>query len=110
MNATDRQLAEDRALRDAALRLFKADLDLVRGDLATRGVGQRAADRVGDAALDTMDEAVDFARDHKGQVAAGLSAIVLFLFRGPLLDALARLFGGDDSEHDDSDRDDEERA
>jgi len=101
MSAIDRQLAEDRALRDAALRLFKADLDLVRGDLASRGVGQRAADRVGDAALDTMDEAVDYARDHKGQVAAGITAILLFLFRGPLLDALASLFGDDDGERDD---------
>jgi len=101
MTASDRQLAEDRALRDAALRLFKADLALVRGDLAARGVGQRAADRVGDAALDTMDEAVDYAKEHKGQVAAGISAILLFLFRGPLLDALASLFDDDDSDLDD---------
>lgn len=104
MSVTDRQLIADRALRDGALRLFKADLDLVRSDLATRGVGQRAADRVGDAALDTVDDAVEYAQIHKGQVAAGVTAILLFLFRGPLLDALVRLFGEDD----DDDRDHEE--
>jgi len=104
MNAIDRQLAEDRAMRDAAYRLFKADLDLVRGDLAARGVRQRVADRVGDAALDTMDDAVDYAQHHKGQVAAGISAILLFLFRGPLLDLLASLLPEDDG------RDDEEPA
>jgi len=101
MKAIDRQLAEDRAMRDSALRLFKADLDLVRGDLGRRGAGQRVADRVSDAALDTVDEAVVYAQDHKGQVAAGIAAIVLFLFRGPLLDMLAGLFHADedDDEH-----------
>ena len=98
MKAIDRQLAEDRAMRDSAKRLFKADLDLVRGDLARRGAGQRVADRVSDAALDTVDEAVGYAQDHKGQVAAGIGAIVLFLFRGPLLDMLAGLFQPDDED------------
>jgi hypothetical protein len=107
MNATDRQLAEDRALRDAALRLFKADLDLVRSDLAMRGAGQRVADRVGDAALDTMDDALDYAQDHKGQLAAGVTALLLFLFRGPILDMLAGLLGDDDE---DEERGDESLA
>lgn len=98
MSAIDRQLAEDRALRDAALRLFKADVALVRGDLAARGVGPRVADRVGDAALDMVDEAAEYAQDHRGQVAAGIAALLLFLFRGPLFDALGALFGGDDEE------------
>jgi len=101
MIGIDRQLVEDRALRDAALRLFKADLDLVRGDLAARGAGGRVADRVSDAALDTMDEALDYAQDHKGLVATGISAILLFLLREPLLSALAALFEQDDVEHDD---------
>jgi hypothetical protein len=96
LKSIDRQLDEDKAMRDAALRLFKADLDLVRSDIATRGAGQRVADRVTDAALDTVDEAVDYAQDHRGQVAAGIGAILLFLFRGPLLDALASLFGSDE--------------
>jgi hypothetical protein len=98
MTPTSRQLADDRALRDAALRLFKADLDTVRADLAARGAGQRVADRVGDAALDTMDDALDYAQTHKGQVAASVTAVLLFLFRGPLLDALATLLGSDEDE------------
>jgi hypothetical protein len=36
------RLAEDRALRDAALRLFKSDLALIRRDLDSRGLGDRA--------------------------------------------------------------------
>lgn len=100
MSAIDRQLAEDRAMRDAALSLFKADLTLVRSDLAQRGAGQRVADRVTDAALDTVDDAVEYAQEHTGQVAAGVSAILLFLFRGPLLDLLAHIFSDDDEFHD----------
>ena len=96
MTSIERQMAEDRAVRDAALRLFKADLDLVRSDLAARGAGQRVADRVSDAALDTVDDAVDYAQDNKGPVAAGIAALLLFLFRGPLFDALASLLGDHD--------------
>jgi len=99
MSASARQLAEDKALRDAAHRLFQADLALVRADLAVRGPGARVADRIGDAALDTMDETLAYAQDHKGQVAAGVSALLLFLFRGPLLDAVAALLGDDDDRH-----------
>ena len=47
MSELERRLAEDKALRDSALALFKADLALVRADLAERGLGPRIADRLG---------------------------------------------------------------
>jgi hypothetical protein len=40
------QLAEDKALRDAALQLFKSDIALIRGGLDERGVAARARDRL----------------------------------------------------------------
>ena len=44
---TPRQrLEEYRDLRDSALRLLRADIDMVREDIAVRGLGARAADRV----------------------------------------------------------------
>lgn len=95
MSDPERRLAEDKALRDAALGLFKADLALVRADLAERGIGQRIADRLGEGTMDMLDEAVDYAEDNKGKVAAGVAAVVLWFARGPILDALGRLVGED---------------
>lgn len=110
MSTPDERWQHDRALRDAALRLVKADIALVRGDLAARGVGTRVADRVGDAALETLDDAVGYAQGHRGQVAAAITALVLFLFRGPLLDALAALIGEDPAEEEDDEHQDETMA
>ena len=98
MSDLEHRLAEDKALRDAALALFKADLALVRADLAERGLGQRIADRVGEGTMEMLDEATDFAEDNKGKVAAGIAAVVLWFARGPILDALGRLIGEDEEE------------
>jgi hypothetical protein len=94
----ERQMAEDRALRDAALALFKSDLDLIRADLHERGVGARLADRIGDSAMDIADEAVDYADENRGTVAAAMAALVLWFARGPIFAALLSLFGGDEEE------------
>lgn len=98
MNASEHQLAEDKALRDAALAVFQADLKFIRQDLAVRGVGGRIADRIGDAALDLADEAADYAEENKGQVAAAVGAIVLWFARAPLLNGLAHLLGLSDED------------
>ena len=88
------QLAEDKALRDAALQLFKSDLALIRGDLDERGIGARAKDRLGEAALSMVDDAIDVAEDNKGWVAAGTAAVVLWFARKPILAWLADLLDG----------------
>lgn len=90
------QLAEDKALRDAALQLFKADIALIRSALDERGIGARAKDRLGDAALSMVDDAVDYAEDNKGWVAAGVTAVVLWFARKPILRWLADVL---DPEH-----------
>ena len=85
-------------MRDAALALFQADLALIRADLTERGVGGRIADRIGEASMDMVDEAVDYAEENKGKVAAGIAAIVLWFARGPILDLLGGLIGDEDEE------------
>ena len=93
MSRIEDRLADDKALRDAALALFKADLALVRADLAERGVGARVADRLGESAMDIVDEGIDYAEENKGKVAAGVAAVVLWFARRPILEALGRLIG-----------------
>ena len=93
MSVSEAHLAEDKALRDAALAVFQADLKFIRQDLDTRGIGGRIADRLGDATLDMVDEAADYAEGNKGQVAAALAAIVLWFARAPILHGLAGLLG-----------------
>lgn len=105
------ELAQDRALRDAALAVFRADIAFIREDLKARGVGGRIADRIGDSAKDMLDDAVDYADENRGQITAVIAAIVLWFARAPLLNGLAEIFGfhegdaeqqdGDSRSHDD---------
>ena len=97
MKDLQHELAEDRALRDAALALFRTDLHFIREDLNARGVGGRIADRIGDSTMDMVDDAVDYAEANRGQVAAAAAAIVLWFTRAPLLDALASMLGLEDA-------------
>jgi len=90
------RLAEDRKLRDAALEVFSADLRFIKQDLHARSVGKRITDRIGESALEVVDEAVDYAEANRGYVAAALAAVVLWFTRAPLLNGLARIFGLDD--------------
>ena len=98
MNDLASQLAEDKMLRDAALRLFKSDIALIRGDLDERGIGARVKDRLGEAGLGMLDDAIDYAEDNKGWVAAGAAAVVLWFARKPIIGWLAELLEGDPDE------------
>ena len=79
------QLREDRALRNAALAVVKADLAHVRADLTSRGVGARIFDRIGEGAVDVFEEAVEVADNHRGALATLLAAVVLWFARNPLM-------------------------
>lgn len=105
MNPLQVRVAEDRALRDAALEVFSTDLRFIRQDLRARSVGKRITDRIGDSAMDIVDEAVDYAEANRGSIAAAVAAIVLWFARAPLLNGLARIFGveGDDEEQESGD-------
>jgi hypothetical protein len=105
MSALESRLSEDRKLRDAALDVFVTDLRFVRQDLHARSVGKRITDRIGDSAMDIVDEAVDYAEANRWSVGAAVAAIVLWFARTPLLNGLARIFGFDE-EHAELDGDD----
>ena len=98
----ERQMAEDRLLRDAARTLLKCDLDLIRADLHARSLSGRLADRISDSAMDIADDAVDYADENRGTVAAAVGALVLWFARGPIFAALLSLFSGDDEEPEDA--------
>jgi hypothetical protein len=100
MSDLERRLAEDRMLRDAALALFKADFAFIRTDIAEKGVGARIAHRLGDGTRELLDDAVDYAEDNRGAVAAAIAAVVLWFARGPILDGLTRLFRDEDDNED----------
>lgn len=80
-----RKMIEDRALRDAAMALVKADIAHLRNDLTTKGVGARLMDRVAEGANDVLDEAVDVAENHRGVLITLVAALVLWLSRNPII-------------------------
>ena len=98
MSDLETRLAEDRQLRDAALEVFSTDLHFIRQDLRARSVGKRITDRIGDSAMDIVDEAVDYAEANRGYVGAGVAAVVLWFARAPILNGLSRIFGLDDDD------------
>ena len=98
MSELQRRLAEDKTLRDAALALFKADLALIRADVNEKGIGARIGKRLGEGTMETLDDAIDYAENNKGKIAAGIAAVVLWFARGPILDALGRQLGEDEDE------------
>lgn len=90
----ERQLREDRALRDAALALVKADISHLKNDVGVKGVGARLASRLSDGAADVFDEAVEVADSNRGVLAALIAAIVLWFARNPIMDLFS---DGDDT-------------
>lgn len=89
-------LRQDRALRNAAKRLVKADLGFLKGDVAEKGLGGRIADRAKDGAAGIAESAADFAGENKLQVGTGLvvaaAAFAGWIFRDRLGDAIYDLF------------------
>jgi hypothetical protein len=100
------KLEADRASRDAAKNALGNRLEQVRGDLETRGLGGRIADKVTSNAADAAGEVVDVVRAHKPVVAGTVLALMAWIFRHPLL-ALFNRADRDDAEE--ATGDDEEK-
>lgn len=92
------RLAHDRALRDAARKLFLARIEALRADLRERGLGRRAAAAIATETREAIDEAIDIAFDSKGVVAATIAALMLWLFRNPIVSMVQSLFDTDDKD------------
>ena len=93
----DFRLKEDRALRDAAKAILKADVAHLRADLAGKGFGERIVDRVQDGAAEVFEDAVELADSNRGVLATLLGAIILWFARNPII----ALFTDDDAAPDD---------
>lgn len=78
-------MIEDKALRDAALALVKADVEQLRADLDVRNLGSRFVDRMSEGASDMLDEAADLADNNRGVLAALVAALLIWLARNPIL-------------------------
>ncbi len=82
----ERELREDRLLRDAARAIVEADIAQLKASLAERSIPERIGDRIGEGATDVLDEAVAVADENKGVVATLIAAIILWFARHPLID------------------------
>lgn len=91
------RLREDRALRDAALALLKADVAHLRADLAGKSMGERFMDRISEGAVDVFDEAVEVANNNRGVLATLIAAVLVWFARNPIM----ALFVDDEEQHDD---------
>lgn len=81
----ERQLKEDRALRDAARALIEADISQVKADFAVKNVGLRFASRMKEGAVDIYEDAVDIADDKRGVLATLIAAMVIWFARNPIM-------------------------
>ncbi|HEX7929555.1 MAG TPA: hypothetical protein VF470_01415 [Sphingomicrobium sp.] len=99
-------LNQTRVARDAAKTAFHTRLEQVKADLAARSIGGRVADKLGEEAVDALDYTVDVARDSKGIIAGTLAAIVLWLFRNPIIAWAEGLFNDETGEEEESENDD----
>lgn len=81
-----RTIAAARALRDEALGIVKADLDLAKTESSPARIKQRAIDE----AVTMIDTARDVASENKPVIAAVVTALVGWFFRRPLIDLATR--------------------
>jgi len=102
----ERQLLEDRALRDAARALVQADVENLKADLKGKSIGSRVADRMTEGAVDVFEEAVDVAEDNKGVLATLIAAVVLWFARNPIMS----LFDDRELEEESDSHEEEEQA
>ncbi len=91
-----RQLHEDRMLRDAAKRLVKNDMAHVKGDVSRKGLGTRFVDRTKDGVAELADTTGHYADTHRAQLGTGLivgvAALAGWIFRDQLAEAVYDLF------------------
>lgn len=91
MSLLERQLAEDRATRDAARAVFEARMGQVRRALGERSVPQRLGDEAKTRAVTVAEEGMAVAQDSKWILAGTALAILAWLLRRPLVRSAQRV-------------------
>lgn len=98
----DRQLREDKALRDSALAVVKADIEQVKQDHSAKNIGKRFANRMTEGAHDVLEQASAKASDQRGILVVLVAAIALWFARNPIMslftDSEGTAANADDSE------------
>ena len=99
---------EDRALRDAARDVLKADVEHARASLTGKALVGRftgnVAGRVGAGAVDMVEVAKSHVDDKRGVLAIIIAFIALWFARGPIAEILGEVFGeGDGASEGESD-------
>lgn len=85
MSDSSARMREDRALRDASLALFMADIAHLRASLAGKSIQERIVKRVSEGAVDVFEEAVEVADNHRGLLATLIAAVLIWFARNPIL-------------------------
>ena len=80
MASLEQQLRKDRAQRDAAWALCRADVDFIQEDLQARSIGTRVADRVSEGALELADEATQYAEQNPYKAGGITAGVILFAY------------------------------
>lgn len=86
------RLAADRANRDAARRIFSTRLERIKADIEARGIGSRVAGTMVEEVSGAVDMGLDVARERKGLVAGTVGALLVWIFRHPLIAGASSLF------------------
>ncbi|NMW31340.1 hypothetical protein HKD42_04645 [Altererythrobacter sp. RZ02] len=81
----DRQLREDKVLRDSALAVVKADIEQVKQDHSAKNIGKRFANRMTEGAHDVLEQASAKASDQRGILVVLVAAIALWFARNPIM-------------------------
>lgn len=79
---------QDKALRDAALGVIKADIEHARATMNGKAVAGRVAGRIGDGAKDVAEVAKVHAKDKQTVLAGLIALIALWLAREPIAEIL----------------------
>ena len=100
MRAAER-LTAAKVARDGAHDAFFARLDQVKGDVSTRGVGDRIADRLGEGAKDTFAEAFEIVDENRVVVGGTIAALLVWFLRRPIISWVSNAFTGNDNDDED---------
>lgn len=79
-------IAAARALRDEALGIFQADIELAKAESSPARIKERAMDE----AVEAIHTVRDIANENKAVIAASVAVLTGWFLRGPLIDLAAK--------------------